>query len=69
MEYIEVTIKVHMPVTSIETAIFDSQFMGNDKRQSLLKYVKWMIKEEGLFGVVDDQFDIISARALREERK
>lgn len=64
-EYIEITIRFHMPVNSIEEAVYDSQFMGNDKRQSLLKFVKWMIKQEGLFGVVDDSFDIISARALK----
>lgn len=64
-EYIEVTIKFHMLVGSIEDALFDSQYVGDDKRKSLLKYAKWLIKEEGLFGVVEDEFDIISARALK----
>lgn len=66
-EYIEITIRFHMKVDSIEVALYDSQYMGNDKRKSLLKYAKWLIEQEGLFGVVEDEFDIISARALKKD--
>lgn len=64
-DMVEITIKARVNVGDAETAVYDSQYMGEGK-PSLLKYVRWLIEHEGLLGVIEDDIKVISARLIKD---
>jgi hypothetical protein len=63
-DIVEITVRMYVNVGDAELAVYDSQYMGEGK-PSLLKYIRWLAENEGLLGVVEDDFKIISAKLVK----
>lgn len=65
MERLEITVKFHVSFVGTEAEAM-AWCRDIDIEPSWLEYIRWLAGEEGLMGVVDDAYEIVSARAALE---
>ncbi len=61
------TVEAEITVKFITENLTSQSSLNDDFGGNLYDLVQWLIVEEGLFGIVGDEFEVISVREKRDE--
>lgn len=65
MDRLEITVKFHVSFVGTEAeAMSWCRDVGIEP--SWLGYIRWLASEEGLMGIVDDEYEIVAAALAKE---
>jgi hypothetical protein len=64
---VEMTVKFKAPYSMIIDDEGLDEFPGETRNEKLKNVVEYLFKEEGIFGIVDDEYELVEVKEIKGE--